>query len=186
MALFGFGGTQRFFQTIRLLTLETEVRAAIDRPAMLAALLQAWQEAIGHPPDELHIDGPYGIAKGSTVGLKAFHAKFKGEGHAKYHGYSGSYQRNGFNVTFFRSPPYGTNFVEIACQKFRVVRRSPRAIRCGSRRADFSFRAVELESAKTGQDPTVRQWEGFFHGSSTRHSNRSKFPMKVSPSAFAL
>jgi len=113
MALFGFGGKQRFVQTIRLFVLQTDGRAALDRPRMLAALLQAWQEAIGHPPDELDIYGPYGIAKGSTVGLKAFHTKLRDKGHAKYDGYSGGFQRSGFIVTFFRSPPYGTNFVEI-------------------------------------------------------------------------
>ena len=100
--------------TLRLVALERADEDCIDRPALLEAITKTWRSTVGNAPLSYDIYGPYGIAKGRTVGLQAFENKLQRKGHEAYSGYSANDgQRAGFHVNFFGSPPYGVRFLEI-------------------------------------------------------------------------
>ncbi|WLI88573.1 hypothetical protein Q4S45_17880 [Massilia sp. R2A-15] len=115
MTMFGLFAKRPPITTIRLNSLErTGGRSHAIRPALLEGLLQAWRAAIGDLPSSFDIHGPYGIAKGQSIGLRAFESKLQRKGHDAYSGYScWDEHKAGFNVSFFESPPYPTSFVEI-------------------------------------------------------------------------
>jgi hypothetical protein len=101
-------------KAIRLTTLEPQLRADFDRPALVEILLQAWSEAAGCLPDSYDIYGPYGIPKGRGVGLRAFRNRLRDRGHADDYGYlAADEQRGGVYVSFLESPPYPADFCEI-------------------------------------------------------------------------
>jgi hypothetical protein len=99
---------------LRLTSLASPVWGDAVRPELLEVLLSLWNDSVGHPPEWFDIFGPYGIAKGQSIGLNAFKSKLKKRGHADYHGYVAvSEQYGGFGVSFFEAPPYGISFCEI-------------------------------------------------------------------------
>lgn len=67
---------------------------------LLETLLSYFENQFGEMPEEYVIHGPYGVPKGSTVGLRAFRNKLKIKGHDKYYGLNGSTQNKfGFSLS---------------------------------------------------------------------------------------
>ncbi|SFG87402.1 hypothetical protein SAMN05518865_12115 [Duganella sp. CF458] len=100
--------------TLRLYALQKQGDDYIQRPQLLKGVFAAWKSVTGTLPEDFDIDGPYGIAKGRTVGLKSFLSKLQKKGHSAYHGYTGVHEdHGGLHVSFFEAPPYSAAFVEI-------------------------------------------------------------------------
>jgi hypothetical protein len=73
---------------------------SIKRPTLVDKILSLFDEHWGVLPKEYDIYGPYGIRKGSSVGIKSFKNKLEQKGHEKYHGLVG-YTEDvfGFNLS---------------------------------------------------------------------------------------
>lgn len=73
----------------------------IDREKFVLSLLDAFETQLNELPHDYDIHGPYGIAKGRSVGIKAFKNKLQLKGHSKYSALSGTTDsRLGFEVRF--------------------------------------------------------------------------------------
>lgn len=100
--------------TLRLYVLQGLDKDRIQRPELLEGVLAAWKGATGTLPADFDIYGPYGIAKGRSVGLTTFLAKLQKKGHSAYSGYSGVDDGSGgLHMSFFETPPYSAAFVEV-------------------------------------------------------------------------
>ncbi len=75
------------------------LREPADREALLSSILDSIRSTFGALPVEYDICGPYGIKKGTTVGLKAFQNTLAKRGHDKYYTLSGATSGQfGFNL----------------------------------------------------------------------------------------
>ncbi len=72
--------TKQSFKAIKLYCID----GSIDREKLIPAILRTFQNSLGSTPEEYDINGPYGIKKGSTVGLETFQKKLAAKGHDKY------------------------------------------------------------------------------------------------------
>lgn len=70
-----------------------------DREVLVSQILLSLHDVFGAYPVEYDIGGPYGIRKGSAVGLKSFQDRLDRTGHAKYFSLSGeTSQHFGFQL----------------------------------------------------------------------------------------
>jgi hypothetical protein len=69
------------------------------REVLVSQILKSLQETFDAYPAEYDINGPYGIPKGSTIGIKAFQHRLAKKGHDKYFALSGETKnRFGFRL----------------------------------------------------------------------------------------
>ena len=77
----------------------------LNRPMLVDTLLALFQKCFGELPKHFDIHGPYGVKKGSTVGIKSFRNKLEKRGHGDYYaltGYADGYSEGpfGFDCLF--------------------------------------------------------------------------------------
>lgn len=73
----------------------------INREKFVESLLEVFKAQFNELPREYVIHGPYGIAKGQSVGIKDFKNKLQLKGHSKYSALSGdTSSRLGFETRF--------------------------------------------------------------------------------------
>ena len=82
-----FRQEKRVFRTIKLYSI-AESQDGLNRAALVEALLKMCEKNFGNYPRKYDIHGPYGVRKGSTVGLSAFKKKLEKIGHEKYYALS--------------------------------------------------------------------------------------------------
>lgn len=87
MSLFGFF-KKKLPATYRAIKLYSIVRDSeedtLDRQLLIDTVLNLFEEYFKELPKEYDIHGPYGISKGSSVGIKAFRDKLSKKGHDSY------------------------------------------------------------------------------------------------------
>ncbi len=79
------------FRAIKLYTVAAEGHAlALNRPLLVQTILDVMHHHFQALPKEYDISGPYGIRKGSSVGIKSFLNRLQKKGHDKYYAMHGS------------------------------------------------------------------------------------------------
>ena len=76
------------FVAIKLYSIGSEQKK-ISRPDLVSALLSLFECEFSMLPKEYVISGPYGVRKGSSIGVKAFKNKLSSKGHEQYYGLTG-------------------------------------------------------------------------------------------------
>lgn len=85
-----FAKNKTVYRAIKLYSIDSD-QDKIDRAGLVEAVLTMFTHHFSGPPKEYDIHGPYGVRKGSSIGIKAFRNKLQKFGHAKYyalHGYT--------------------------------------------------------------------------------------------------
>lgn len=83
-----FARREPVYRTIKLYCVGDD-QTKIDRAGLVDALLAMFENLFRSVPRSYDIHGPYGIRKGSTVGLNAFKSKLEKIGHEKYYSLNG-------------------------------------------------------------------------------------------------
>jgi hypothetical protein len=92
----------------------------LDRPALVDGLLSMTTDVFGEYPQEFDIQGPYGISKGRSVGIKGFRSKLAKRGHEDYYGLDAN---SGGSFGFFsqlKARTGGGHFYDEVCVWFAV------------------------------------------------------------------
>lgn len=76
------------FRTIKLYSIAQD-QARIDRPLLVESVLSVFSRCFKTLPRDFDIHGPYGVRKGTSVGIKAFRSKLEKKGHEKYYALNG-------------------------------------------------------------------------------------------------
>ncbi len=100
------------FTAIKLYSIGKDLEF-INRPVLVEAILDVFQNILNEMPQDFDISGPYGISKGRTVGIESFKNKLQQKGHEKYYALMGSTEnRLGFHALFDAKRP-NTTYTEI-------------------------------------------------------------------------
>lgn len=70
-----------------------------ERNVLVSCILASLEKVFGTAPAEFDIHGPYGVKKGTTIGLESFQKKLSQKGHDKYYALTGETSNQfGFNL----------------------------------------------------------------------------------------
>lgn len=70
-----------------------------ERNVLVSCILASIEKVFGTTPAEFDIHGPYGVKKGTTIGLESFQKMLSQKGHDKYYALSGETSNQfGFNL----------------------------------------------------------------------------------------
>lgn len=85
----------------------------LNRPVLVEAILDVFQNILNEMPQNFDISGPYGISKGRTVGIESFKSKLQQKCHEKYYAFMGCTENClGFHALFDANRP-NTTYTEI-------------------------------------------------------------------------
>jgi hypothetical protein len=86
----------------------------INRPALVEGLLSICERFFGSPPQTFDIHGPYGITKGTSVGVQAFRNKLAKRGHDDYYALDGRSETSfGFSCLFEAKADTGHSYDQL-------------------------------------------------------------------------
>lgn len=87
-------------KAIKLYSIGSE-QIGIERLNLVESMFDIFENQFGDKPNAYVIHGPYGIKKGSSVGIRAFKNKLATKGHEKYDSLTGETEGElGFNISF--------------------------------------------------------------------------------------